>query len=60
MTDLIIAIVFVAIATIVLLTNEEKIAKWQKKPLRSNRKGAEMGQRPLVAQAGEITFIAGR
>lgn len=31
MTDLIIAIVFVAIATIVLLTNEEKIAKWQEK-----------------------------
>lgn len=31
MTDLIIAIVFVTIATIALLTNEEKIAKWQEK-----------------------------
>lgn len=31
MADLIIAIVFVTIATIALLTNEEKIAKWQEK-----------------------------
>ena len=29
MADLIIAIVFVVIATIALFTNEEKIAKWQ-------------------------------
>ena len=31
MADLIIAIVFVTIATIALLANEEKIVKWQKK-----------------------------
>lgn len=31
MTDLIIAIVFIVIATIALLANEEKIAKWQER-----------------------------